>query len=160
MAGGGELEIRVEGLGAALAALAPAEIAGQPTREFLRASGAAIEFHARDNTRPNRFTGDVLAGFRTVLEDGPIPTGVTVENTSEHAFYLEKGTRPHFPPLAAITPWAEAKGIAPYALALSISRYGTLAHPFLAPALEQSAGEIDGLLAVAAKEIERQAALR
>jgi len=42
--------------------------------------------------------------------------------------YLKHGTRPHMPPVDAITPWAEDHGIAPWALAMSIKKKGTRAN--------------------------------
>ena len=35
------------------------------------------------------------------------------------------------PPINAITPWAKSKGINPWAVAMSIKRFGTKPHPFV-----------------------------
>ena len=51
---------------------------------------------------------------------------------------VENGTRPHFPPVDALTNWANRKGINPYALAFSISKKGTKAHPYFKPGIEKS----------------------
>lgn len=64
-------------------------------------------------------------------------TRVRVEPVEEYAEYVEFGTRPHFPPVEAITPWARMRGIEPWALAHSIAKHGTKAHPFLQRTYEQ-----------------------
>lgn len=56
---------------------------------------------------------------------------VKIEPTEEYADYVEHGTRPHFPPIDAITPWARMRGIDPYRLAWGIAHHGTKAHPYL-----------------------------
>ena len=62
----------------------------------------------------------------------------------DYWYYLENGTKPHFPPLQAIKEWVEVKGITPeerngytpsieqlpYMIQKSIGKYGTEAHPF------------------------------
>lgn len=53
-----------------------------------------------------------------------------------YAVFLEEGTRPHFPPAykgSSLDLWAESKGIPTYAVARSIARKGTKAHPFVEP---------------------------
>lgn len=144
---------RLIGEAALDAKLTPALVA-DPIHSFLQAVGAVIVFHGKDNARPHTFTGDLLDAFVITVGPGTIPSGVQVSNESDHALYLEAGTAPHMPPIDAIAPWADAHGISPYAVAYGIAQHGTAAHPFLGPALEQSEAEIDGLLAVAAKEIE------
>lgn len=62
---------------------------------------------------------------------------VRIEPVEEYAEYVEFGTRPHFPPVEAITPWARMRGIEPWALAHSIAKHGTKAHPFLQKTYEQ-----------------------
>ena len=149
--------VRIEGL-EQLQKLGPHLVSG-PMSRFMRAAGFVVQAHAMTNTRPNVFDGTVINSFYVHVDPSPIPAKTEIGNSAEHAPYLEKGTRPHFPPVAAIAPWAQAHGIEPYALALHISRHGTKAHPFLVPALNQSKGEIVALLSVAAAEIEALAAV-
>ncbi|MEI7890919.1 MAG: HK97 gp10 family phage protein [bacterium] len=51
-------------------------------------------------------------------------------NTTEYAIFVAKGTKPHWPPIKAITKWANRKGIPPFLVARSIARKGTKANPF------------------------------
>ncbi len=51
-------------------------------------------------------------------------------NTTDYAIFVAKGTKPHWPPIKAITKWANRKGIPPFLVARSIARKGTKANPF------------------------------
>lgn len=57
-----------------------------------------------------------------------------------YALYLEQGTSPHWPPIEAVTPWAERHGIEPFLVAKSISEKGTPAKPFFKPACDAAKG--------------------
>lgn len=61
---------------------------------------------------------------------------VEVKADAGHAAAVEYGSRPHMPPIAAVTPWALAHGFDPWALARHIARHGTRPHPFLRPAFD------------------------
>jgi hypothetical protein len=132
---GAALTLRPEGLAELSAHLSPALVA-DPMRSCLKGCGDS---------------------FVVELVPGAIPGGVVIANTSAHSLYLEFGTAPHFPPVEEVAPWAEAHGLEPYAVALGIAMHGTAPHPFLAPALEQSRGEIAGQFAAAARAIEARA---
>lgn len=59
----------------------------------------------------------------------------------KYGLYVEQGSRPHFPPVAAIERWAQTKlGVrgAGFLIARKIARVGTKAHPFVAPAFSRS----------------------
>jgi HK97 gp10 family phage protein len=64
---------------------------------------------------------------------------------SKYASFVEYGTRPHFPPVAALEPWAALKlgsaGLA-YAVARKIAIRGTKAQPFMRPAVDESLSKI------------------
>lgn len=45
--------------------------------------------------------------------------------------YVDEGTKPHMPPVEAIRPWAESKGLNAWAVAMNIKKYGTREHPFI-----------------------------
>jgi len=96
--------------------------------------------------RAPRWTGD-LAGSATVALTGEHE--VTVAFTSPVAPFVHGAmgsgagrTVPHWPPIAAITPWAEAHGIPPGALAHSIAQRGTPLVPFLSDAAEADADAV------------------
>jgi len=62
----------------------------------------------------------------------------TLRNRSQYAVFMEKGTRPHFPPLEAIAPWAHRHGIAPFLVARSIAKKGTKGRHFLEKAIDKN----------------------
>jgi Bacteriophage HK97-gp10, putative tail-component len=64
---------------------------------------------------------------------------VEVYSTSKHAPFIEFGTAPHFPPVAAIRAWCVRKGIpesAAFPIARAISERGTPERPWLYPAFK------------------------
>jgi phage gpG-like protein len=77
----------------------------------------------------------IQAGAVTVTNDN---IEAIVEANVDYASFVEFGTRPHFPPVDALKDWA-AKFLGDERLAFlvarAISRRGTLAKPFLGPAL-------------------------
>lgn len=71
-----------------------------------------------------------------------------------YASAVQFGTPPHKVNVAEITPWAESKGLNPWAVAKSIEKKGTKANPFFKRALEASEerintifrGTLDGII--------------
>lgn len=63
---------------------------------------------------------------------------------ASYAQYVEFGTGPHMPPVDVLTPWANKRGINPWALAMSIKKKGTKANPFLQRSLDASVADIEG----------------
>jgi hypothetical protein len=55
---------------------------------------------------------------------------------ADYAAAVEYGAAPHMPPVSAVTAWALAHGMRPWALALAIKRRGTPAQPYMRPAAE------------------------
>ena len=88
---------------------------------------------------------DTGALQRSILAEEEYPTSKVIVN-SPYGAAMEYGTRPHFPPIDAITKWANKKGINPYALAFSISKKGTKAHPYFQPGIEKSKPYINSQL--------------
>jgi hypothetical protein len=90
---------------------------------------------------------DAAPVFMTTLRQSILPGDIEVTKTdvtakvvanADYALFVELGTRPHFPPVDALKPWAEKKlgdeNLA-FVVARAISRRGTPARPFLGPAL-------------------------
>lgn len=73
-----------------------------------------------------RDTGRLMASWRLRLG---ILRG-ELANTTNYGIFVAKGTKPHWPPIKAITKWANRKGIAPFLVARAIARRGTKANPF------------------------------
>ncbi len=77
----------------------------------------------------------IQPGSITVTDDN---VEAIVEANADYASFVEFGTRPHFPPVDALRDWC-AKFLGDerlaFVVARAISRRGTLAHPFMGPAL-------------------------
>lgn len=69
---------------------------------------------------------------------------VFILRSVRHGPFVEFGTKPHFPPPAALEKWARIKLGSPnpsataFLIARKISRTGTKAQPFMTPAIEQN----------------------
>lgn len=61
-----------------------------------------------------------------------------VGTLKQYGLYVHEGTKPHFPPVSALTGWAKRHGVSPFAVARGISRKGTKARPFLTEALNET----------------------
>jgi hypothetical protein len=64
----------------------------------------------------------------------------------QYGYYLDEGTKPHMPRVDSIRPWAEARGLNAWAVAINIKKYGTRPQPFLF-ALDKTTKEIDPRIA-------------
>jgi len=57
---------------------------------------------------------------------------------ARYGLYVERGTRPHWPPRAPLEGWARRHGVPVFAVQRAIARRGTRARPFLVPALTKN----------------------
>jgi hypothetical protein len=93
------------------------------------------------NSITHRITG---RGNALVGEVGP---------SVRYGLYVERGSRPHWPPVAALVGWARRHGANPYAVQRGIARRGTRARPFLVPAFTKNADRIVRLFARAGQQV-------
>lgn len=83
----------------------------------------------------------------------------TVTAAEDYAIFIEEGTRAHFPPVAPLERWAQRKLGAPglgFVIARKIAREGTKPQPFMVPALEKNAQNIQMFFDRAAQNFLRQ----
>ena len=73
------------------------------------------------------------------------PTEYEIVMDGGHAKFIEEGTTPHWPPIAAIGAWAVEHNWDPYALQKYISEHGTHAHPFVMEGIERNLESIKQL---------------
>lgn len=92
------------------------------------------------------------AGMKTTLER----LKGTLENVSPYAKFIHDGTKPHWPPLEAITGWANRHGIPPFLVARSIANKGTKGRPFFTEAIEESEREVNGYFKFALRLITKR----
>ena len=119
-----------------------------PLKDFLYRSALTVEGQAKMLAPVD--TGRLRASITTFLE----PRRAMVSATAFYAPYVEYGTRPHFPPVSALRPWAKRHGnMSAWALARAIARRGTRPHPFMAPGARASLSSIQGFLSDMAEDI-------
>ena len=87
-----------------------------------------------------------------VRGEGEDMIGVVGSNVV-YAPYVELGTRPHFPPLAALEVWARRHGTSAFLVARAISQRGTTPRLFLQNAYNDSKPRIIALFDRALKNI-------
>lgn len=68
--------------------------------------------------------------------------GIAVSSNIAYAPHMEYGTRPHFPPVAALDGWAKRHGMNAFLVARAISRRGLKPRRFMRRALEENRGRI------------------
>lgn len=85
-------------------------------------------------------TGHLRGKLRKKVYNDRAVIGTNVK----YAIYVHEGTRPHWPPIEAITPWAKRHGIEPFLVARSIAKHGTRAQPFIKEAINNSQNKIEG----------------
>lgn len=132
----------------------PQLIAG-PLKDFLAQSALTVEGQAKQLAPVD--TGRLRASITSVLQ----PTQARVQASVFYAPHVEFGTRPHWPPLAAMQPWAGRHGfpkgrLGAFLVARAIARRGTRPHPFMRPSAERSLPAIRGFLRDMALAIERR----
>ena len=60
-----------------------------------------------------------------------------------YALAIENGSRPHFVAIEKIRPWAEKRGLNPWAIAKTIAKKGTRPNPFFKRTLEGAQEGVD-----------------
>ncbi len=145
------ITISVDGDDELAAGLDPEKLIGPPFRRMLDRSGITVANKAKRNTPV--WKGRLRASMAHEVDPAPIPVWAKVGTNVVYGPFVEDGTRPHWPPLAAIAPWAADHGIPAFLVARSIARKGTQGKKMLANALESSQGDIAGFARRAEDEI-------
>lgn len=118
------------------------DLRGPPFVQAMRDATLIVSATAKRTGYAPVDTGRLRASITPeVRQHGPTVQGVVGSNVV-YAPYMELGTRPHFPPLQALEPWARRHGMKAWHVALSIARKGTKARRYLRRALEDNAAKI------------------
>jgi len=131
------LERFQRGLQTATAAT-PAELRVAMVEATLIVEGEARRLAPRD-------TGRLQGSISSRISGGGASIVGEVGPSVAYGLYVERGTRPHWPPTAALGGWARRHGISPFAVARGIARKGTRAQPFVQPALEKNRGRVEAV---------------
>ena len=83
------------------------------------------------------------------------PSGVVgqVGPSARYGLYVERGSRPHWPPRAPLEGWARRHGVPVFVVQRAIARRGTRARPFLLPAYEKNRDTVVRLFAAAGARV-------
>lgn len=132
--------------------------AAEETQKYLNLAmhnSAALVRRREYREAPRGVTGGLVKGINALVTEVAAKIGPKHNIVS---MSVETGSKPHMPPVDAITAWAEAKGINPWALAMSIKKKGTQANPFVQRTFKDTREEVVDEFVVATKLIVRSIA--
>lgn len=117
---------------------------------FLIKAGLVVKSSAKANApvRTARLRDSISSKVDKLRQEAVIGPNV------EYGPYVEHGTRPHFPPVKALSEWAgKVLGDASlgFVIAKSISKKGTKKQPYMLPALEDN---VDNIRDIFVREID------
>lgn len=90
---------------------------------------------------PRGATGKMASTIRQIVTTESATIGP--DPTLDYPLYVHEGTNPHMPPVDAITAWADARGINPWALAKSIAKKGTVPNRFVPRTFDDTSDAIE-----------------
>lgn len=122
------------------------DLRGEPMLEGMRDATLLVTSTARvlAPVDTGRLRASILPEVRSEALTGSV-IGVVGSNLN-YAPFAELGTKPHFPPLAALEVWARRHGTTARAVALAIARRGTKAYRYLQGGVEQNESKIIALI--------------
>ncbi len=128
------VELQIDGLKEMTAMLKRApEVAIKHVNTAIIGAITAVEVEAKKEA-PIGVTKDLHNEWSKVFK----PLEGKLSSQKPYASAVEYGTPPHKVNVEEITPWAESKGLSPWAVAKSIERKGTKANPFFKRAVANS----------------------
>jgi phage gpG-like protein len=117
------------------------DLHGGPMLNAMRDATLMVTRDAKKNAPVD--TGRLRASITPeVIDVGETIRGVVGSNVS-YAPYVELGTRPHWPPIAALEVWARRHGVSAFLVARAISRRGTKPVEYLQRAFDANKGRIE-----------------
>ncbi len=151
-------EIRFDNIDAWSRKLKDPSMIGIPIRKALLRTGVFAAGQTRDRTPVD--TGRLRGSITSDVDNAPIPKFATIGSNLTYARPIEEGTSPHFPPLAALQPWAARHGFptgnaGAFLVARAIAQRGTKGHRMLEKGIGASKAFFRQQLRTAARDIER-----
>lgn len=139
----------IRGLDKAIAAFGEVLVREQIPAAFAR-FGVAVQHAARGIVSVD--TGELRKSISVDLFETNRTQGVEIGPTQPYGAGVEYGRPPHVVSPKALEGWARRRGLNPYAVARSIAKKGTKAHPYLIPSFEAELPNVEGLIFEAADE--------
>jgi len=127
------------------------EMTGGPMGQTMRSATMMIHRDAKLNAPVD--TGRLRASITPSVVAAEDKIQGIVGSNVKYAPYVELGTRPHWPPIAALETWARSHGTSAFLVARAIARRGTKAHKFLQRAFESNQTRIVTMIERAVKKI-------
>ena len=149
-----EITYTIEGIEELVKKLESKALLGQALRDIFNKATLTLQRNVQTRTKID--TGRLRGSITTEVDNAPLPKWGKVGTNTTYAPYVEWDTRPHWPPIAAITPWAHRHGISPFVVALAISKHGTKGVHMFEQGLEASKPDIDRIVDEAATTIEEK----
>ena len=148
-----------------------ANMSAKPIRNLMRTQGQIIRKQAQKETP--KFSGSLSRSIHVqrIQTRGRLPQSVKIYSSRSYAKYVHGDekisgklkltkpytrSKPHYPPIKKLKPWAEAKGLNAYAVQRSIGKKGTPLVPFFLIAEKKTRVKRASATRVAVKEIERE----
>lgn len=120
------------------------DLSGEPVARSMKTATLYITADAKRLSVVD--TGRLRSSISPAVEvAGKRVLGIVGSNV-KYAPFVEMGTKPHYPPLAALEKWANRHGISAYLVQRAIGKRGTKARPFLKPAFEANVQRIINLI--------------
>ena len=149
IAGGGSLTVELKGDKELYRKLQSSR-ADAPVGRFLDRGAFYLQGQARKNAP--RDTGRLANSIGT---NSPNTRLRSIGPSVDYGEPVEFGTRPHYPPVGALSGWAKRHGgMDPFALQQSIGMWGTKAQPYMQPAADDTETFMITIIPVFAAEIE------
>ena len=122
------------------------DLVGKPMVDAMRQATFLVEGDAKRNAPVD--TGQLKSSIASEVRpgvEGKSVEGVVGSNKS-YAPYMELGTKPHFPPPAALQVWAKRHGVNAFVVARAISRRGLKPRKYLQRAFDSNKTKIVRIL--------------
>ena len=101
-----------------------------------------------------KFSGGLAASIQSEKDSAAMPRWARVFSNHPGAMPMEKGTRPFWPPAAALREWSHAHGISEYAVQAGIAKRGLAPRRYFERAEKEADARLNGWLAQMASQIE------
>lgn len=90
-------------------------------------------------------TNELIQGIDYQIASNGLSSTIKPSTAADkYAGFVELGTRPHWPPISAIEPWAQRHGIPAFLVARKISIEGTKPRPFWGKTWEETQAHVEG----------------
>ena len=119
-----------------------AEITGPSLVEGMRNATLIVLRDAKINAPADRGESGLRGSIKPSIRRSKTAVMGVVGSNLKYAGYVEMGTKPHWPPVEALQPWARRHGMSAFLVARAISRRGTKAHKYLQRAFEDNVHRI------------------